>query len=101
MARAQEVLAIDESLAGEERQRLGRDLDDALAVERGKADMVAGELAIGRIVVAQGKQLVERSIAHARLPTDQGRRIFLCARPSSAGLHCGATGMILPVGLFG
>src|SRR5216683_1483613 len=42
MAGAQEMLAIDEALLRQEGERLGVDLDDALALEAGRRDIVAG-----------------------------------------------------------
>ena len=64
MARAQQVLAIDEGLRGQQGQRLGLDLDDALAVEIGGGDVIAGQLAVGRGVLAEREQLVEDEVAH-------------------------------------
>src|SRR5260370_34598993 len=68
MAGTQEVLAIDKGLARQQRQRLGHDFDDALAVKRGERNVVARQLPVRRIVLAQRKKLMERSLAHAGLP---------------------------------
>src|SRR5579862_9098526 len=64
MAGAQEMRAIDESLLREERQRRRLDRGDLAAVEARLADMIGGELAIGRLVLAEREQLVEGEIAH-------------------------------------
>jgi hypothetical protein len=86
MTRAQQMLAIDESLTREERQRIRRDLDDALALEARGRDEIAGQFAVCRIVRAQRKQLVESGITHVLLQTDGGGSIFLSApRSSRAG----------------
>src|SRR5690349_3623412 len=86
MARAQQMLAIDESLTRKQGQRIRRDLDDALALEACGRDEIAGQLAVGRIVRAQRKQLVESGITHVLLQTDCGGSIFLSApRSSRAG----------------
>src|SRR5437763_13892169 len=82
MPRAQQVLAIDEGLACQEGQRLGRDLDDPLPLEAPSRDEVAGQLAVGRIIRAQRKQLVEAGLAHLLLQNDGGRSIFLSVRRS-------------------
>ena len=83
MAGAQQMLAIDESLAGEQGQRIRRDLDDALALEAGGRDEIAGQLAVRRIVRAQRKQLVKSGITHVLLQTNGGGSIFLSAPRSS------------------
>src|SRR6267154_2363281 len=83
MGGAQQMLAIDESLAGEQGQRIRRDLDDALALEAGGRDEIARQLAVRRIVCAQRKQLVKRGITHVLLQTNGGGSIFLSAPRSS------------------
>ena len=45
-----------------------RHLDHALAVEIGRADIIAGQFAIGRVVLAQRKQLVKGQFAHQCAP---------------------------------
>ncbi len=64
MAGPQQVLAIDKGLLREQRQCLGRNFDDALAVELGEPDMIAGQLFVGRIILAQREKFVECRLAH-------------------------------------
>src|SRR5271154_2309596 len=64
MAGAQQMGAIDEGLMRQLGQRRQLDLEHALAGEIGGADVIRGELAIGRVVLAQREQLVKITIAH-------------------------------------
>src|ERR1041384_8354401 len=83
MTRPQQVLAIDHRLAGKQGEGLGRHLDDALAFESRGRDVIAGQLAIGRLVLAQREQLVKTGVANVLLPTAEARRIFLSRAASS------------------
>src|SRR5271157_4895282 len=67
MAGAQQVGGIDEGLAGKERQGLASHFDDAPALERAERHVIAGELAVGRIIRAEREELVIGGIAHASL----------------------------------
>src|SRR5579863_1948934 len=64
MARAQKMRAIDEGLLRQEGQRRLVDGDDILAIEARLADIVAGELAIGRAILAQRKHLLKDEVVH-------------------------------------
>src|SRR6202007_1250174 len=76
---AQQVLTIDEGVAGEEGQRGRVYLADALPLEVGGRDVVAGQLAVWRIVGADWEEFVIGDIAHASLRAALLRRINLSA----------------------
>ena len=76
MPGAQQMLAIDKRLAGQQRQRLGGDLHHPFAIERGRRHVIAGQLAIRRVVMAQRKKFVEVGIAHTEPQTDGDAEIF-------------------------
>src|SRR3981189_2812416 len=79
MTGAQQVLTIDESLMGEERQSRRVALDDAPAPESPNGDVVASELAVWRLIRAEGKKFMIGDIAHASLRdtiSRQDRRFF-------------------------
>ncbi len=67
MPRAQQMLTIKEGLARQQRQGLGRDLDHRLSIEQCRRDMVARQLAIRGVVMAQRKKFMELGVAHAEL----------------------------------
>ena len=72
MAGPQEMLAIDEALLRQEGERPRVDFDDALALERGRSDEIAGQLAIGRRVRAVREDVVELKLGHAGIPLGDG-----------------------------
>jgi hypothetical protein len=83
MARAQQVLTIDESVAGEESQRGGVYLDDTLPLEHPGRDVIAGQLAVWRIIGPEWEEFVIGDLAHALLRAAILRRIILSAPASS------------------
>ncbi len=76
MAGAQEMLAIDEALLRQEGERLGVDLDDALAREIGRGDIIAGQLAIGRRIRPVREDVVEVRLGHLGVPWCADERSF-------------------------
>src|ERR1700722_5799206 len=81
------MCAVDKGLLRQQGQRLGLDLDDPFAIEGSGRDVIAGQLAVRRlVVVAQRKQLVKPRIAHRPNPCGPlyRRRITLSAAASSA-----------------
>jgi hypothetical protein len=94
MPRPQQMRAIDKGLVGEQGEGFGLNLDDPLASETAGADMIAGQLLVRGVVLAERKQLVKVQRAHRRLPPRaaagsrfpqprQARRLF-CKRVVSA-----------------
>ena len=67
MAGPQEMGDVVEGLGGEQGQRLGLDRQHVAAVELGHADMVGGELAVGRRVLTVRKHLLELELGHTGL----------------------------------
>src|SRR6185437_15903942 len=64
MTGAEEMLAIDKRLARQQGQRFRRDRRQRHAVEARRADEIRAQLAIGRLILAERKELVKREIAH-------------------------------------
>src|SRR5436190_21309621 len=72
MAGPQQVLAINEGLPRQQRQSLRPDLHDPLALEDALRNMIAGQLAVGRVVLAQRKKFMERGVVHQELQRISG-----------------------------
>src|SRR6185437_15652012 len=58
------MLAIDIGFACQQRQRFRRDRRNSRTVEIRRSDEVRAQLAIGRLILAERKQLVKRKVAH-------------------------------------
>src|SRR5229473_3513163 len=67
MAGPQQVLAINEGLVGEDCQSRRLNLDDTLALESSGRNVIAGELAVRRVIRAKREEFVIGDIAHASL----------------------------------
>ena len=82
------MCGISECLSREQRQPLGCDLDDAAALERADRHMIAGELAVGRVIRAERKKLIIGGIAHVSLRClirPHNRRFRAGVKPAPGG----------------
>src|SRR5258708_38424129 len=95
MARKQQVRTIDESIAGEEGHRGGMYLDDALPLEHAGRDMIAGQLAVWRIIGPEWEEFVVGDLAHAALQLRFLRRIILSEPASSEPRQASPEGLAL------
>ena len=75
VVRAQQVVDIAEGLLRQQGKRLGIDLQDRLAVKIDRTDVIAGQLAIRRLVGAHGKHCEMRGIGHVICPLCGGMRL--------------------------
>ena len=69
------VITPGDGLPGEEGESLGGDLEEALAACLEGGDVVLGDEPVGRLVLAEGQQLLELEVVHRGLilRTDAGR----------------------------
>src|SRR5438105_9791423 len=67
MAGAQEMGRISERLRREQCQSLGSDLDDVPTLEGADRHVIAGELAVGRVICSEWEELMVRGVAHCLL----------------------------------
>jgi hypothetical protein len=77
------VLTIDESVTGEEGQRGRVYLDDALPLEHAGRHVIAGQLAVWRIIGPEWKEFVIGDLAHASLRAAICAEIILSSPASS------------------